>query len=124
MKRPSQLSDFTGSRRVGRNVRLLRKARHLSVLDLVALCRAKADYPMTRFAVYAVENGYNRGARATPRSVSVEELVALACALDVAAAHLLTEPDCAVCNGAPPQGFVCGTCGAGTPATAPEGTDR
>lgn len=46
------------------------------------------------------------------RSVRLNEAVAIAAALRVPLADMLTAPACAICSDMPPAGFACQTCGA------------
>ena len=93
------------SRTVAANVRKLRRAREWSQ-DALAERVAMAGMPnLDRQKISKAE----RGNRAT---FSVDELVALAAALDVRPEELLTPFECSQCHNTPPAGFTCMTCGA------------
>ncbi|WP_307706132.1 helix-turn-helix domain-containing protein [Streptomyces sp. V1I6] len=97
------------SRIVGQNIKRLREARRMSGQQLAALVQEKGQ-PLSRFAVSQIELG--RNSKGTPRAVTVDDLVALAVALEVRPEQLLIEPSCVACFDAPPAGFACRSCGA------------
>jgi len=97
--------EYSVSRTVAANVRKLRRAREWSQ-DALAERVAMAGMPsLDRQKISKAERGY----RAT---FSVDELVALAAALDVRPEELLTPFECLQCRNTPPAGFACKTCGA------------
>lgn len=95
--------DTSVSRTVGRNVRRLRRARRISQEQLAH------KLGLHRTALTEIENV---GARSPRRAVTVDQLVAIAAALNVAPERLLSGPACTLCCDAPPQGFTCKVCGA------------
>ncbi|MER8158134.1 helix-turn-helix transcriptional regulator [Streptomyces sp. NPDC094472] len=109
--RPRNGSDLAVSQAVGRNVRRLRKARHLRQLDLAEKITA-AGFPMRPSVVSKLEAGRHHDG--SFRSVSVDELVAVAQALGVRPEQLLVPFECEVCKNTPPPGFTCATCGVTT----------
>ncbi|MEU1908452.1 helix-turn-helix domain-containing protein [Streptomyces hygroscopicus] len=96
------------ARIVGRNVRVLRHDRGLRLADLAQKV-TEGGYPMILKTVQQIETGTSSGAH---RAVTVDELVALAKALEVSPAELLKPTLCPVCHGEPVPGFTCNTCGA------------
>lgn len=86
------------------NVRRLREAQRLTTRELAAKMTA-AGRPMLGNGITKIETGN--------RHVDIDDLVALAECLGVTPERLLVAFECARCNGSPPQGFVCGTCGSG-----------
>lgn len=102
------------SGRVIQNVRALRSSQNLSMRDLARRC-ATLGFPFLNEAklwnlVGRTKEGVVREAR---KGVRIDEVFALANALGVPFEHLIAHHECQVCHGAPPAGFVCGTCGAG-----------
>lgn len=81
-------SDIFGAR-----LRHLRKLKRLSVEALAARCKEGGSPELTANAIYSIENGRRKDGVRT-RHVTVEELLALACALEVTPFALLmpTEP--------------------------------
>jgi transcriptional regulator with XRE-family HTH domain len=85
------------------NVRLLRKARGLSMDQLVEQLRA-AGRPWWSSTLTRIEGGQ--------RHLDCDDLAGLAAALDVTVQRLLEPvPPCPDCLGAPPVGFACLACG-------------
>ncbi len=92
------------------NLARIRKMRGLSYAEL-ARRLAQAGHPIVDTSLLKIEKG--------DRRIDVDDLAALAAALEVSAAMLLGESDCAVCRNNPPAGFTCDTCGkSGTRVTA------
>jgi transcriptional regulator with XRE-family HTH domain len=85
------------------NIRRLRDAQHLTTTQLAEKL-GQAGRPLLPNGVTKVEKGTRR--------VDVDDLVAFATALGVAPGQLLASFECAVCEGSPPDGFACRTCGA------------
>ena len=103
------LSETAVSRTVGHNVRRLREV-HGWTLETLAQKLSATERPISSSTLRVVERGtHPAGSR---RSVSVDELVALASALGVEPSRLLEQPNCETCLGAAPSGFTCNTCGA------------
>lgn len=111
---PRTPDRLTTSRTVGTTIRRLRLARGWSVAGMVPRTEA-AGHRLNHGAIRSIELGY--GSHGVLRSVSVDELVVLARVLGVQPAELLTPFECRACQGAPPAGFTCQTCGA--PGGAP-----
>lgn len=78
---------------VGRRVREVREARRLSVKQLAERCGDKAGYELSAQALYNLENGRRDKDERRRRLVTVDELLALGTALNVAPVHLLVPPD-------------------------------
>lgn len=74
---------------VAENVRDLRKRRGLSGSDLARRCADRGAPELTAAIIRNIENGRRQGGRRR-RMITVDELVALAYALDASPAHLLT----------------------------------
>lgn len=98
---PQRPRDTSVSRTVGRNVRRLRRARRLSQEQLAE------RLGWHRTALTEIENVAGRSPR---RAVTVDQLVAVAKALDVDPARLINGPACTFCCDAPPSGFACKVC--------------
>jgi hypothetical protein len=83
---------MTVSDAVAARVRQVRKRRDWKPADLAARCAELGAGDLTE---NVIENIESRSARASkhPRPVTVDELLALALALDVAPVHLLVPPD-------------------------------
>lgn len=81
-------NDKGASDTVGERLRDLRKSRLMSVEDLAALCKETGSPELTANAIYAIENGRKKGGVRT-RHVTVDELLALGCALNVSPLILL-----------------------------------
>jgi transcriptional regulator with XRE-family HTH domain len=81
------VSDIVAAR-----IRQVRKRRDLSPADLAGRCAALGAGDLTE---NVIENIESRSARASkrPRPVTVDELLVLAVALNVAPVHLLVPPD-------------------------------
>lgn len=91
---------------VAANVRLLRKARGMTMDQLVELVR-EAGRPWWTSTVTRIE--------LCQRHLDADDLAVLAGVLDVTVQRLFEAvPPCAVCQGAPPAGFACLSCGAGS----------
>jgi transcriptional regulator with XRE-family HTH domain len=100
------------SDRVARRVRALRQQRGWSVRQLADEC-AKHDAPqLTVASLGNIERGQDADAKRRAREVTVDELYALAAVFGVAP-DALAGPDgqCEVCDGSPPAGFMCLSCG-------------
>jgi len=92
----------------GLNLRRLRKARGLSLIE-VAAAATTAGYPMPPATVARIETGRtSSGAR---QAVTVDQLVALAAAIGAQPADLLVPCVCEACGGHLRTGFTCHTCG-------------
>lgn len=77
---------------VGARLRDLRKLKRLSVEDLAARCKEVGSPELTTAAIYAIENGRKKDGART-RHVTVDELLALASALEVTPLGLLMPND-------------------------------
>lgn len=94
------------STNVAANVVRIRKARRISQSELVEQLQ-QAGSGINRSILANLETGR----RAV---ISVDELAAFAAVLGLDAWSLTGEaPYCAKCNGEPPAGFICATCGEG-----------
>jgi hypothetical protein len=82
----------TPSDAVAARVKQVRKRRDLTVADLAARCAELGAPQLTAQALYKLE-GQRESAGRRPRPVTVDELLALALALNVAPVHLLVPPD-------------------------------
>lgn len=90
---------------VRRNVRRLRRERRLTVERLAELITEQKGRSLPASGLTRLEHGQRR--------IDVDDLVALAAVLGVTPAQLLDPPtECAACQGTPPPGFACRTCGA------------
>jgi transcriptional regulator with XRE-family HTH domain len=87
MDRPTTPSDVVAAR-----VRDVRTKRKLTVADLAERCAAIGAPQLTVQAIYKIE-GQRESTTRPPRQVTVDELLALAAALNVAPVHLLVSPD-------------------------------
>ncbi|MFJ6729355.1 helix-turn-helix domain-containing protein [Streptomyces sp. NPDC091281] len=88
---------------VANNIGRLRKRRGLSVYALSDLVH-RLGRQVSPDAVSKIEH--------CKRQVTVDDLSALAAALDVEPQYLLSPPPpCEACKGAPHPGFTCNTCG-------------
>jgi transcriptional regulator with XRE-family HTH domain len=76
---------------VAARVKQVRKRRVLTVADLAARCAELGAPQLTAQALYKLEA--RRPGKLRPRPVTVDELLALALALNVAPVHLLVPPD-------------------------------
>lgn len=76
---------------VAARVRQVRGKRHMTVAQLAARCAELGAPLLTEQALYKLEA--RRPGKRHPRPVTVDELLALALALDVAPVHLLVPPD-------------------------------
>lgn len=92
-------------RTVSRNLVRLRRLRGLTTRQLSAeLARIGREIPAT--GITRIEK--------RERRVDVDDLTALASALNVTIQQLLDPPtECGTCHGTPPVGFTCKECGAG-----------
>ena len=97
MKERTHLGE-TG-RAVGRRLRTTREKADLSFRALAD----KVDRKINKDALWHMETGGRR--------IDVDDLVAIAEALDVSPVWLLGYERCSRCDGAPPAGFTCQTCG-------------
>lgn len=89
---------------VAGNVRALRKARGMTMEQLVAAAR-NLDRPWHTSTITRIEG--------CQRHLDADDLALLATALDVPLPRLFEEqPPCEACHGAPPTGFACLSCGA------------
>lgn len=77
---------------VAARVRQVRKRREMTVPDLAARLAELGAGQITVQSVYKIEAQRQSSAR-PPRQVTVDELLALAAALNVAPVHLLVPPD-------------------------------
>jgi transcriptional regulator with XRE-family HTH domain len=77
---------------VAARVRQVRNKRGMTVADLAARCAGLGAPQLTAQALYKLE-GQRESATRRPRPVTVDELLALAVALNVAPVHLLVPPD-------------------------------
>src|SRR5690242_9621967 len=77
---------------VAARVRQVRKRRDLTTAQLAARCAELGAPDLTTQALYKLE-GQRDVASRRPRPVTVDELLALALALNVAPVHLLVPPD-------------------------------
>ncbi len=84
-------NDQTPSDVVAARVREVRKRRDLTVAELAARCAAMGAPGLTDQALYRLEQ--RRPGKLHPRPVTVDELLALAGALNVAPVSLLVPPD-------------------------------
>lgn len=89
---------------VARNIKRLRRIRGWTAADLAREVTA-SGVPWIRQVVSCVENGRRR--------ITVDELAALGAAFGVEPWSLTGTPRCRACNGAPPAGYACLTCGEG-----------
>ena len=89
----------------GARVRRERIARGWSVRELAAKCGISfSTISRTECAISQSVHGRNEG-------IALTNAVAIAKALGVPLAELLTVPDCAACDDLPPAGFTCNQCG-------------
>lgn len=87
---------------VRRNIRRLREQRGWPYKEL------SERLTQVGHGIHTVELGWME---AGEHRVNVDDLVALAAALDVGVEELLQPPaDCGTCHGAPPRGFMCLEC--------------
>lgn len=103
------------SERVVQNVRRLRASQNLSMRELAQRCADTGSSFVTEAKLWNLigrnrSDGVIRDAR---KSVRIDEVFALADALGVSVEHLIGKHECPTCHGAPPAGFICGTCGVG-----------
>lgn len=99
------------ARIVGRNIAILRRAAGLSQGALAEKMTA-AGHRMGASVMGFVELGRISGGQ--PRALSVDQLMAFAAFFERNPMDLLI-PICDACEGEPPQGFTCNTCGLGAP---------
>jgi transcriptional regulator with XRE-family HTH domain len=85
-------SNQTPSDVVAARVRQVRKRRDLTTDQLAARCAELGAPDLTAQALYKLEGQRNVASR-RPRAVTVDELLTLAIALNVAPVHLLVPPD-------------------------------
>jgi transcriptional regulator with XRE-family HTH domain len=86
--------------RAAENLRRMRQHRGFSYAEL-ARRLAGLGHPILDTGLLKIEKG--------DRRVDVDDLVALAAALEVSPADLLGP--CSACTGTPPPGFTCDVCG-------------
>lgn len=110
--------DLPTSRAVAANLRALRRQRGLSMRALAARTTATAC-PVGANTIQRTERSAEPGT--LPVAVSVDQLLALAAALEVSPARLMLAPACPACTDLPPAGFTCSRCGA---SQGTEGTSR
>jgi transcriptional regulator with XRE-family HTH domain len=84
-------NEPTPSDVVAARVREVRGKRHLTVAELAERCAAIGAPDLTAQALYKLEQ--RRPGKLRPRPVTVDELLALGAALNVAPDHLLVPPD-------------------------------
>jgi transcriptional regulator with XRE-family HTH domain len=77
---------------VAARVREVRKRRGWSPADLAARCAALGAGDLTENVIENIESRSRRGGTKHPRPVTVDELLALALALNVAPVHLIVPP--------------------------------
>lgn len=105
-RRPAVAYGSTGQA-VARNVKRLREQRGMSIYSL-SEALDRAGRPIMPSAIAKLEK--------QQRQVAVDDLVALAAALNVTPLQLLDPPTgCGICRGTPPPGFTCTECGTTTP---------
>jgi hypothetical protein len=85
-------NDQTPSDVVAARVREVRKRRDLTTAQLAARCAGLGAPQLTTQAIYKIE-GQRESATRPARRVTVDELLALALALDVAPVHLMVPVD-------------------------------
>jgi transcriptional regulator with XRE-family HTH domain len=86
------MANRTPSDEVAARVRQVRKRRGMTVADLAARCKEIGAPDLTANALYKLE-GQRESENRRARPVTVDELLALAFALNVAPVHLLVPPD-------------------------------
>ena len=84
-------NEQTVSDVVAARVREVRGKRHLTVAELAARCAERGAPELTAQALYKLEQ--RRPGKLRPRPVTVDELLTLAIALNVAPVHLLVPVD-------------------------------
>jgi transcriptional regulator with XRE-family HTH domain len=84
---------MTVSDAVAARVRQVRKRREWKPADLAARCAELGAGDLTESVIEDIESRSRRGGRKHPRPVTVDELLALADALNVAPVHLLVPVD-------------------------------
>src|SRR5579875_1366589 len=85
-------SEQTPSDLVALRVRVLREGRGMTVRELAARCAELGMARLTAQALYKLE-GQRSAQDRRPRPVTVDELLVLACALDIAPVHLIAGLD-------------------------------
>lgn len=106
MAAPRPATQFAVNR-----IRTIRKQRGMTAAEL-AEGMTRAGYRVDRTWITKAENGGRQ-------EISVDWLMAAAEVLDVPAVSLLGKPCCEQCNDAPPPGFACTKCGAGSSTPEP-----
>jgi transcriptional regulator with XRE-family HTH domain len=102
-----RLVGYEVSEAVARNVKLLRRSHGLATEALAE------RLGWTPAVISNIECGRTKAGSRT-RRVTVDELAALANAFGIADPWSLTKrSECGACNGVPPAGFSCNTCGSG-----------
>lgn len=96
------------AQRIGEHLKRLRKKAGISQAEAGRRIAVQRSAPAwSRQAINAAERG--------DRAWTADDMVALAAAFGVTPGSLFDEaPECARCQGAPPEGFACTGCGAGT----------
>lgn len=110
--KPRLTADATHyARIVGRNVARLRNRRGLTQEQLAEEI-SKAGWRVSSSVISFIEKGRaGRNPSHQHRNVSVDQLMAFAAFFECEPADLL-HPACRACDGCPPAGFTCNTCGA------------
>jgi hypothetical protein len=78
---------------VAARVREVREKRRITAVDLAGRCAALGEPQLTVQALYKLEGRRESPKSRRPRPVTVDELITLAIALNVAPVHLLVPPD-------------------------------
>lgn len=107
-RRPEELSV---SRHVAAQITAARTRLGMSQHNL-ADALTGTNVHLARSVIAAIEGSAHPHTPA--RAITVDELCALAQAMDVTATALLYGPNCGTCHDAPPPGLTCNACGAGT----------
>ena len=89
----------------GRRLQREREARHWSLRDAAGRCG------MNQTTIMRAERGAD---------IALSSAIILAALYGVTMDGLLAESACVVCDGMPPHGFICATCGAGKIAATEE----
>jgi hypothetical protein len=114
-RKPRLTDDGTRyARIVGQNIAIRRKHHGLTQAQLAA-AMTTAGCPMSANVIAFTEIGQTGGrANTRPRNVSVDHLMAFAEFFGCDPMALLV-PACETCEGVPPAGFTCDTCGTSMP---------
>lgn len=89
----SELVNPTPTDAVRLRLKQIRQHRGITLKQLAEGCAVAGRPEMTEVVLYALESGRKQGKK--PRPVSVDELMTLACLLNVAPVHLLVPVDVA-----------------------------